>query len=196
MNAPQKVIIVGNGYVPYLIALCIQKRFALELVIVDIGEPSQPELIQSLGSMKDFHSYLKLPEADFVKKTKAEINLGFDYSGFHEYSDTPKTTANEIFCDAQYGFNLNNRRFHHLFNKLKQIQPDEKLEDYCLSAKLARAGRFTPPSPKAKSLYASIRYGYRLTSDAYAAFLKSQLSASNTVFVSSNVEFVRVDHNG
>lgn len=196
MHTPKKVIIVGNGYIPYLIALCIQKRFAPELVIVDLGEPSQPELIQSLGSMKDFHSDLYLPETDFVKKTKAEINLGVDYSGFGQANGFENGNSNEIFCDAQYGFNLNNRRFSHLFNKLRQFQPDEKLEDYCLSAKLARAGRFTPPSPKSNSLYHSIRYGYRLTSEAYAEFLKSKLLNSNTKIVPSKVESVRLDHNG
>jgi|GEM_PF-2330428 len=196
MNTPQKVIIVGNGYMPYLIALCIQKRFALELVIVDLGESSQPELIRSLGSMKDFHSHLSLPEADFVKTTKAEINLGFEYSGFHMSSGFANTPTNELFCDAQYGFNLNGRRFHHLFNKLGQVQSDEKLEDYCLSSRLARSSRFTPPSPNPKSLYASVRYGYRLSSEAYAAFLKSKLSSLNTTIVFSTVDSVRLDHHG
>lgn len=202
MHTPKTVIIVGNGYIPYLIALCIQQRFAPELVIVDLGEPSQPELIQSLGSMKDFHSDLNVPEADFVKKTKAEINLGFDYSGFSKANgrgygnSNTNSNGNEMLCDAQYGFNLNNRRFYHLFNKFRQFQSDEKLEDYCLSAKLARGGRFTPPSPKANSLYHSIRYGYRLTSAAYAMYLKSKLSPSNTKVVPSKVESVRLDHNG
>ena len=138
---PQEVVIVGNGYLPYLIALCIQKKFrhsTPKLLIVDLGRPSQPELLQSLGSMKLFHADLELSEVDFVKRTQAEINLGFDYSGFAEAKGA------EIFTDTQYGFDLQNRRFSYLFNKLKQTQPDEILENYCLSAKMARIGRFTP----------------------------------------------------
>lgn len=192
-NNPQKVVVVGNGYLPYLIALCIKKNFkenSPELLIVDLGKPSREDLLQSLGSMKLFHSDFGLPETDFVRATRAEINCGFEYSGFSGLNN------GEMFCDAQYGFDLQNRRFYHLFNKIRSIQSLEKLEDYCLSAKLARAGRFTPPSPNARSVYASINYGYRLTEAAYTEFLNSQLLGSNIKIVSSSVESVILDGNG
>lgn len=192
-HSPRKVIIVGNGYLPYLIALTINKNFkrnAPEMLIVDLGNQVRQDLIQSLGSMKSFHSDLGLPEVDFVKSTRAEIHYGFDYSGFS------KLNSGAMFCDAQYGFDLQNRRFYHLFNKLRQVQPVEELEDYCLSAKLARVGRFTPPSPNPRSVYASINYGYRLTEEAYAEFLKSRLAAFDTRVVSSPVESVALDSDG
>jgi tryptophan halogenase len=192
-NKIQEVVIVGNGYLPYLTALCIQKKFrhsTPKLLIVDLGKPSQPELLQSLGSMKLFHADLELSEVDFVKRTQAEINLGFDYSGFAEAKGA------EIFTDTQYGFDLQNRRFSYLFNKLKQTQPDEILENYCLSAKMARIGRFTPPSPKTRSLYASINYGYRLTAEAYGKFLAEKLSASDVKIVHSAIEGVNLNEEG
>lgn len=192
-NSPQQVIVVGNGYLPYLTALLIQKKFkhnTPELLIVDLGKRSQNELLQSLGSMKLFHSDLGLSEADFVKSTYAEINLGFDYSGF------PGLNGSELFCDAQYGFDLQNRRFSYLFNKLSKLHPKEKLEGYCLSAQLARTGRFTPPSPNPRSVYASINYGYRLTEEAYAGFLKAQLSTFNTKVMLSEVESVNLGDDG
>lgn len=190
---PKKVLVVGDGYLPYLISLGIQKKFKQntpELVLIDLGKPSQTEFLQSLGSMKHFHSELGMSETEFVKSTKAEINLGFDYSGFS------KAGGNEMFCDAQYGFDLNNRRFFHLFNKLRQINPTEKLETYCLTAHLARSGRFTPPSPKARSVYAGIHYGYRLTGDAYAEFLKSQLPASGIRMLHAQSLKVTLDDRG
>jgi tryptophan halogenase len=191
-QSPAKVVIAGNGYLPYLIALSIEKRFkhnAPEWRIVDLGGESRTELLQSLGSMRHFHKNLELPEVELVRHTRAEINLGFEYLGF-------SARDGEIFCDAEYGFELQNLRFAHLFNKLRKLRTSEKLEDYCLSAKLARIGRFTPPSPKARSLYASINYGYRMTGAAYAEFLKSRLSAFSERIIASAIESVRLDERG
>ncbi len=199
----QRLVIVGNGYFPYLAAIFLRRKLKQRcpaLSLVDLDQSDSPKLIQSLSSMRGFHGELKLPEVEFVKKTRAEMNLGFRYTGFSRTSSSklgPVSSAPQgLFVDAQYGFNLEGRRFHYLYRKLLEQAPGERYADYCLSAQLAEQGHFTPPSPNANSIYSTINYGYRLTQSSYKAYLASQLSPSDVSICHTQVESLHLNAGG
>lgn len=188
----KNLVIVGSGYGPYLVAhlLCSPRPFGVEsITLVDLEEPENDEFIISLSAMRQLHAELKLSEMEFVKQTKAEINLGFDYSGFRGQQAT-------LFCDAQYGFNLHNKRFYYLFRKMLELDPDVNFEHYCLTAKMARNQRFTPPSSNGKSLFSSVNYGYRLTGANYRYYLSDKLTSKPVKVMRSNTAKVNLTDAG
>lgn len=190
-DTPKKIAIVGNGYAPYLIALFLRKNLQTvspEIVVVDQGESANDTLLCTLGETRLFHAELGLSEVEFVRKTRAEVNLGFDFSGFNGQSS-------QMFSDAQYGFDLDNRRFHYLFRRLKERFPDEVIERYCLSACLARAERFTPPSNNPRSVYNMVGYGYRVPASSYREFLQTKLP-DGIIVKHGSVESVELTDDG
>lgn len=168
------IVIVGAGYAPLLSALYIKNKlnkFAPKITVITTGRNSDTPIIHSLSSMKEFHSEMRLSEIEFIKCTQADFHLGYLYQGWQNENQ------NAMFCDAEYGFMLNGFRFHQLFCKYKKAHPNEQLEDYCLTAKMVRDNKFTPPSNDPKSLFSSINYGYRVRSSYYHDYLKSKLKA-------------------
>lgn len=169
MNNPiKKLVIFGEGYSPYLAALFVKQKlanFAPDITVVDYGTAEANKRICTLASMRRVHSELRVSEPEFVKQTQAEINLGFDYQNF------PSQGKAALFVDSEYGFNLDNRRFPFLFSKYLKSNEGASFEDFCLNSAMARQSKFTPPSPKAESIFSSIDYGYCLDSNAYKTFL-------------------------
>lgn len=166
------VALVGSGYPLYLAAHWLAKAapYGVERIYcVDLLEKNSEKLIASMGAMRDMHQSLGLSETALVKSAKAEINLGFRFSGFTANQD-------QIFCDAEYGFEQPGKRFYHLFNRIAQGRSAELFQDYCINAKMASLDRFTPPSQNAKSVFAGVRYGYRISATAYEEFLRSSLN--------------------
>lgn len=167
VKSVERVSIVGDGYFPYLAALYISQYSPADAVtIIDAGATNPQGLIQSLGCLREFHRLINISEKDFVKKTRAQINLGFHFDGF----SAPQW--NHFFSEPPYGFDMQGYRFDRLFTKIRETGVLCDFSDFSIVAQLAKANRFTPPSPNPKSVFAGVDYGYCVSETVYKSFLR------------------------
>lgn len=168
MDKPiKKIIVLGGGTSGWLSAALIKKVMGstvdIELVesdaigTVGVGEATIPPI-------RLVNQVLGIPEAEFIKETKATIKLAIKFenwrvpqeSYFHTFGVPGRSMA---FC-----------HFHHFFNRAKSLGLSNSLWDYDLNYLCCQAGKFAQIN--AKDAILDMPYAYHFDASLYAQYLR------------------------
>ncbi len=159
----KKVVIAGGGTAGWCVATALGKLLgpllditlveSTEIGIVGVGEATIP-------TIRTFHRYLGVDEADFMRNCQAGIKLGISFDNwarlgdhyFHSFGVVGKSTWLAP--------------FHHFWLHAKSQGYGGDLQDYCLEVLAAEAGKFYagPDSP--------LSYAYHFDTALYGPYLR------------------------
>jgi hypothetical protein len=173
-DAIRKIVIVGGGTAGWMAGATLAKHLgkACEIVLVespDIGTIGVGEA--TLPTIRYYNASLGLDEADFIKKTQATFKLGIEFKHwghldnrfFHSFSD--------------FGPRFNNLSPHlHWLRLASTFQNMPTIENWSVSAVMARHGKFVPPSGEV-GVTSGYTYGFQFDAGLYAAYLREYAMA-------------------
>jgi len=187
----RSIVILGGGTAGWMTAAMLAKinvphQFDITLIeseeigTIGVGEATIP-------TIHWFNQTVGLDEAEFVRETKATFKLGIEFEGWarpgHRY----------FHPFGRYGAPNDGPMFYHRWIKAQMEGHADDFEDYSLAAKLARAGKFTEPSPDARSLLSGLGYAYHFDASLYAALLRRRAEAGGVKRVEGKVAKVTQD---
>ncbi len=193
MHPIRKITIVGGGTSGWMAAatlahhyrehnLQIQLVESPEIGTVGVGEATVPSIIR-------LNQYLGINERDFIAATGATFKLGIEFADWYQQDE-------RFFHPfADFGAPIAKLPFFPCWLKLHQLGRAAPLEDYSLSANLARAGRFAQPDDSAESILALYGYAYHFDASRYAQFLRQYAEARGVRRIEGKVESVELDAN-
>lgn len=189
-QSPEKVAIVGRGYLPLMCAAYMAKQFApmnLQITVVQVGKNIDPPAISSLGSFGDFLQDLSVSPTDFLRETGAECNLAYCYKGWRG-GDGREFRL----CNAEYGFLVKGIRFHQLFERYRELGEDAPLDNFCLAAVTAKLGRIGFASPNSRSIYSTLKPDYRVATDRLYPYFERLVASMGISMISGELQHVGI----
>ena len=166
----RSVVILGGGTAGWMTAAALAKALDRKVAItvvesdeigtVGVGEATIPLI-------KHFNRHLEIDESEFMRETQGTYKLGIEFVGWgHE--------------DERYmhGFGSIRRDvgppgFEHLWLKMYLRGRAHDLEEYSITRRAARAGKFMHPRPDVpESPLSDLDYAYHFDASLYAKYLR------------------------
>ena len=126
-----------------------------EIGTIGVGEATIPPI-------REFNQRIGVDESEFLAATGGTIKLGIKFDGWGKAGESYLHPFGDL------GQDLSGVSFHQVWLKHRLGQ----LEDYFLSAALARRIRFQHPSTDPRSPIGRLTYAYHFDAGLYAAFLR------------------------
>jgi len=189
------ITIVGGGTAGWMAAAVLSHHYRnqplkIQLVeseqigTVGVGEATVPGIIR-------MNQYLGIQERDFIAATGATFKLGIEFADWHK----PGESFFHPFAD--FGAPIGGLPFFPCWLKLHKLGRAAPLEDYCLSAAMAKAGRFAQTDENATNPLALYSYAYHFDAARYARFLRDYAEARGVERIEGKVENVLLNsHSG
>lgn len=187
----KQITIVGGGTAGWMAAATLAHHYRnhhLEIQLVEseqigtvgVGEATVPGIIR-------LNQYLGIRERDFIAATGATFKLGI------EFADWRKSGESFFHPFADFGAPVGGLPFFPCWLKLHSLGRAAPLEDYCLSAAMAKAGRFAQTDDKATNPLALYSYAYHFDAARYACFLRDYAEARGVKRVEGKVVDVQLN---
>jgi tryptophan halogenase len=187
----RKVVILGGGTAGWMTAAALVKanspqQFSITLIesddigIIGVGEATIP-------TIHWFNRLIDLPEVELIRECRATYKLGI------EFVDWNGDGSRYFHPFGRYGGPMDGPVFYHRWirQKLNGSVPD--FQEFSLSTRAARAGRFAPPANDPTSIFATLGYAYHFDAGLYAAFLRRRCEAKGVRRVEGKVTQVGQD---
>lgn len=162
MCAIQSLVILGGGSSGWMAASLLAKRLgqsvkitlveSADIGIIGVGEATIPWI-------KTFIDEIGLEEQEFIRTTNASFKLGIEFVDWH------KPGSHYFHPFAPQFDPLQQIPFHQYWTKLRKAGDAAPLDNYFLSAQMARAGKFALPK-KGHNGPNSSRFNYAFHFDA------------------------------
>ncbi len=170
MHPVRKITIVGGGTSGWMAAATLAHHYRehdLQIQLVEsdqigtigVGEATVPGIIR-------LNQYLGIKETDFIAATGATFKLGIEFADWH----TPGESFFHPFAD--FGAPIAGLPFFPCWLKLHKMGRAAPLQQYCLSATLAKNNRFAQPDDGLTNPLALYSYAYHFDASRYALFLR------------------------
>ena len=194
-HAPiRDVVIAGGGTAGWMMAAAAarmlhdgQRRITLiesaEIGTVGVGEATIPPIV-------DFNRGLGIPEAEFVRETKATCKLGIEFRDWGRIGDR------YVHPFGGVGRDLEGIDFHRIWLKFRDKPGVGGIGDYAMSAVAAHAGRFGHPVADQRSPLSQLAYAYHFDAGLYARYLRGLAEAGGVVRVEGKIARVERAENG
>ncbi|QDX26620.1 tryptophan 7-halogenase [Sphingomonas suaedae] len=188
MNAPvASIVIVGGGTAGWMAAAAAARflndgRRTVTLIesdaigTVGVGEATIPPI-------REFNHRLGIGERDFIRETGATIKLGIEFVNWARQGDHYLHPFGDV------GHDFEGVAFHQFWLKHRI----GALEDYWMSAQMARRDRFTHPAADPRSPLGGLAYAYHFDAGLYAAFLRRRAEAGGVRRVEGRIASVERD---
>ncbi|HLV06903.1 MAG TPA: tryptophan halogenase family protein [Croceibacterium sp.] len=161
-----RIVIVGGGTAGWMAAAAFSRflddgRRTITLVeseeigTIGVGEATIPPI-------RDFNHRIGVDEREFLAATGGTIKLGI------EFRNWGKAGERYLHPFGDLGFDFEGVGFHQFWLKHRL----GGLEDYFLTAPMARRNRFAHPSTDPRSALGQLTYAYHFDAGLYARFLR------------------------
>jgi tryptophan 7-halogenase len=166
----KSIVIVGGGSAGWMtaaaLAHAVGQTCAITLVeseaigTVGVGEATIPPI-------RHFNQRLGIDEATFVRETQGSFKLGI------EFVDWGRLGHSYFHPFGQYGAEFDQVPFyHHWMHEHLAGRAEGPIDDFSMCWAMARAGKFTHPSPDRRLIQSTFDYAYHFDAGLYAAFLR------------------------
>ncbi len=178
--APLKsIVIVGGGSAGWMtaaaLAHAVGQTCAITLIeseaigTVGVGEATIPPI-------RHFNRRLGIDEATFVRETQGSFKLGI------QFVDWGRLGHSYFHPFGQYGAEFDQVPFyHHWMRESLEGRVDGPIDDFSMCWAMAKAGKFTHPSPDRRLIQSTFDYAYHFDAGLYAAFLRRFAEARGVV---------------
>ncbi|RNJ63762.1 MAG: tryptophan 7-halogenase [Porphyrobacter sp. IPPAS B-1204] len=169
--APLKsIVIVGGGSAGWMtaaaLAHAVGRSCAITLIeseaigTVGVGEATIPPI-------RHFNHRLGIDEATFVRETQGSYKLGI------EFVDWGRLGHSYFHPFGQYGAEFDSVPFyHHWMREALEGRIEGPIDEFSMCWAMAKAGRFTHPSPDRRMIQSTFDYAYHFDAGLYAAYLR------------------------
>jgi tryptophan 7-halogenase len=169
--APLKsIVIVGGGSAGWMTAAALADAVGQSCAItlieseaigtVGVGEATIPPI-------RHFNHRLKIDEATFVRETQGSFKLGI------QFVDWGKQGHSYFHPFGQYGAEFDSVPFyHHWMREYLAGRTSGPIDDFSMCWAMAKAGKFTHPSPDRRLIQSTFDYAYHFDAGLYATFLR------------------------
>ncbi|KPF62037.1 tryptophan halogenase family protein [Porphyrobacter sp. AAP60] len=169
--APLKtIVIVGGGSAGWMTAAALADAVGRDCKItlieseaigtVGVGEATIPPI-------RNFNHRLGIDEATFVRATQGSFKLGI------EFIDWGRRGHSYFHPFGQYGAEFDSVPFyHHWMHESIEGRTNGPIDDFSMCWAMAKAGKFTHPSPDRRMIQSTFDYAYHFDAGLYAAFLR------------------------
>ena len=178
--APLKsIVIVGGGSAGWMTAAALSDAVGQSCTItlieseaigtVGVGEATIPPI-------RHFNRRLGIDEATFVRETQGSYKLGI------QFVDWGKLGHSYFHPFGQYGAEFDSVPFyHHWMRESLAGRTSGPIDDFSMCWAMAKAGKFTHPSPDRRLIQSTFDYAYHFDAGLYAAFLRRFAEARGVV---------------
>jgi tryptophan halogenase len=181
----QSIVIVGGGSAGWMTAAALSHAIggacAITLIeseaigTVGVGEATIPPI-------RHFNQRLGIDEATFVRETQGSFKLGI------EFVDWGKLGHSYFHPFGQYGAEFDSVPFyHHWMHEALEGRINGPIDDFSMCWAMARAGKFTHPSPDRRMIQSTFDYAYHFDAGLYAAYLRRLAEARGVTRVEGKV---------
>ncbi len=164
------IVIVGGGSAGWMTAAALAHAVGTSCAItlieseaigtVGVGEATIPPI-------RNFNRRLGIDEATFVRATQGSFKLGI------EFVDWGRQGHSYFHPFGQYGAEFDQVPFyHHWLRESLEGRAAGPIDDFAMCWAMAKAGRFTHPSPDRRMIQSTFDYAYHFDAGLYAAFLR------------------------
>lgn len=187
----RKVVILGGGTAGWMTAAALVKansppQFSITLIesddigIIGVGEATIP-------TIHWFNRLVDLPEVDLIRETRSTYKLGIEFVNWNGDG------SRYFHPFGRYGSPVDGPVFYHRWIRQKLNGSVSNFQEFSLSTRAARAGRFAPPSNDPMSIFATLGYAYHFDAGLYAAFLRGRCESKGVRRVEGKVTQVGQD---
>ncbi|MGV3578207.1 tryptophan halogenase family protein [Brevundimonas sp.] len=189
-TAIRDVVIVGGGTAGWMAAAALAHHLRHTPVTITVVESSEIGTIgvgeATIPTIRRFYAQLGMTDADVMGATEASCKLGIRFVGWGG------TGSDFIHPFGLYGQDLNGVGFHNYWMKQRQSGDPTPLAAYSLGASLAKAGKFTEPSPNPPSSLSVFDWALHLDASLFAKHLRAYAEASGVKRIDARI--ASVDH--
>jgi tryptophan halogenase len=185
-NEPIKnIVIVGGGTAGWMTAAALSTilngRYNIRVVesdeigIVGVGEATIP-MIQR------FNRVLGIDESEFMRETMGSFKLGVEFVNWGRVGDR------YMHGFGRLGQDLATVPFHQYWQKMHRLGKAAPLEEYSITRKAARAGKFMPARHDVpNSPLADISHAYHFDAGLYAKYLRKLSEARGATRIEGKI---------
>lgn len=170
-QAIETVAVIGGGTAGWMAAAALARKLrgtvritlveSAEIGTVGVGEATIPPIV-------DFNAFLGLDEDAFVRATQASFKLGIELRGWGAPGDV------YLHPFGRYGLDFDGTSFHQHWLRQRSLGRDPgSLDEYCLPAAAARAGKFFRPVKDTRNILSMLAHAFHFDASRYAAFLRA-----------------------
>jgi len=170
----RRIVIVGGGTAGWMAAAALARFVGAGRRIVVV----ESEAIGTVGvgegtipPVNEFNRQLGIPEAEFVRETKASFKLGIELVGWSAEGSTYFHQFGDI------GRPIDGVSLYQLWLKYRDRQGVGPLSTYSISAAAARQFRFSQPSGDQSSPLSGLAYAYHFDASLYGQYLRRYAEA-------------------
>lgn len=164
------IVIVGGGSAGWMTAAALADAVGQSCAItlieseaigtVGVGEATIPPI-------RHFNQRLRIDEATFVRETQGSYKLGI------EFVDWGRKGHRYFHPFGQYGAEFDSVPFyHHWMREHLAGRIEGPIDDFSMCWAMARARKFTHPSPDRRMIQSTFDYAYHFDAGLYAAYLR------------------------
>ncbi|GAB4472007.1 MAG: tryptophan 7-halogenase [Erythrobacter tepidarius] len=164
------IVIVGGGSAGWMTAAALADAVGQSCAItlieseaigtVGVGEATIPPI-------RHFNRRLGIDEATFVRETQGSYKLGI------QFVDWGRLGHSYFHPFGQYGAEFDQVPFyHHWMRESLAGRVAGPIDDFSMCWAMAKAGKFTHPSPDRRLIQSTFDYAYHFDAGLYAAFLR------------------------
>jgi tryptophan halogenase len=170
----RRIVIVGGGTAGWMTAAALARFVGAGRRVVVV----ESEAIGTVGvgegtipPVNEFNIQLGIPEAEFVRETKASYKLGIE---FVDWSAEGSTYFHQF---GDIGRPVDGVPFYQLWLKYRDRLGVGPLSSYSISAAAARQFRFSHPSGDPSSPLSGLAYAYHFDASLYGQYLRRYAEA-------------------
>lgn len=175
-SAPIKnVVIVGGGTAGWMTAAALARTLNIKTTTVRLIESNEIGTVgvgeATIPNILTFNRMLGIDEREFMAATQATIKYGIEFVNWGKHGER------YFHPFGSHGADMEGISFHQYWRRLKSLEPSSRIEDYCITAMAAAAGKSTLPERDPRSVLSRLDYAYQFDAAQYAAYLRRYAEA-------------------